>query len=99
MDVYGPKGYSWTPEAGDQVLVLKAGGDGEQPCVVGIAPDGPKLKPGQVRISAGKAAVLLSPDGRIEVEGLFTVNGTVVGPPPPKEDDDDGEKKEEGGWL
>ena len=31
IGVYGPGGYSWRPTAGDKVLVLKAGADGETP--------------------------------------------------------------------
>ena len=29
LNVYGPGGYSWRPTAGDKVLVLKAGAEGE----------------------------------------------------------------------
>lgn len=43
-----------------------------------------RLKPGQVMLSTGKAAVLLSPNGTVAVTGTFTVNGTAVGPEPPR---------------
>ena len=84
ISVYGPKGYYWVPKLGDEVLVLKTGQDGEKPCVVGAPMGEGRLKPGQVMISTGKAAVLLSPNGTVAVTGTFTVNGTVVGPEPPK---------------
>ena len=35
LPVYGPGGYVWRPSQGQEVLVVKAGADGEQPCVAG----------------------------------------------------------------
>ena len=35
MSVFAPGGYHWVPGLGDEVLVLKAGEQGERPCVVG----------------------------------------------------------------
>lgn len=33
LEVYGPAGYRWTPQAGERVLVIQ--GEGEIPCVAG----------------------------------------------------------------
>lgn len=35
LPVFGPGGYVWRPEEGEQVLVLKTGQAGEAPCVAG----------------------------------------------------------------
>lgn len=91
MAVYAPGGYFWVPALGDEVLVLKAGAEGEKPCVVGRAMGEVELGAGEVLISTGKAALRLSPGGGVAVTGVFSVNGTVVGPTPPPE-----EKPEEG---
>lgn len=96
--VFSPGGYHWAPRVGDQILVLKAGENGEQPCAVGVA-QSESLSPGEILIQSGGAAIWLSPDGelqlstgkgavsmtpngRIAVTGAFTVNGEVVGPLP-----------------
>lgn len=104
--VFSPGGYHWAPRVGEEILVLKAGENGEQPCAVGVAESG-SLSPGEVLIQSGAATVRLSPDGGLQlstrkgavsmtpdgetaVTGIFTVNGTVVGPlPPPEEGEDD----------
>lgn len=83
--VYAPGGYHWAPELGDEVLVLKSGENGEQPCALGVPAAAQGLEPGEVLITAGKGSIHLKNDGSISVTGLFTVNGTVVGPLPPKE--------------
>ena len=90
MSVFAPGGYHWVPGLGDEVLVLKAGEQGERPCVVGCVMGEAGLRPGEVLISAGRAAILLSPEGAVRVTGNLSVNGTSVGPPlPPLEEDGD----------
>lgn len=106
--VYAPGGYHWSPQIGDQVLVLKAGESGEQPCAVGVA-QSEELSPGEVLIQggtatvrlsneglslcAGKSVISMTPKGEISLAGAFTVNGTVVGPLPPPEEDDESEEE------
>lgn len=102
LAVFSPGGYHWCPQLGDQVLVLKAGEGGEQPCAIGVAQGG-ALSPGEILIQTGKASVYLAPDGSLQLStgkgsismdvkgeialtGRFTVNGTVVGPPPQSEE-------------
>lgn len=82
ITVYGPAGYRWAPQRGQEVLVLKAGESGERPCAVGVALSGGGLRPGEVEITAGKAAIRLSPNGEVAITGVVTVNGEVVGPLP-----------------
>lgn len=86
--VYAPGGYHWVPAAGQEVLVLKAGGEGEKPCALGAAQDSGALglRPGEVALTVGKAAVRLTLEGSVEVTGLLKVNGTVVGPQPEREE-------------
>lgn len=86
--VYAPGGYHWVPAAGQEVLVLKAGGEGEKPCALGAAQDNGDLdlRPGEVALTVGKAAVRLTLEGSVEVTGLLKVNGTVVGPQPEREE-------------
>lgn len=73
LNVYGPGGYSWRPTAGDKVLVLKAGAEGETPCVLGAVQDGGELKPGEVRLKGGESSVLLGQ--RLELGGELYLNG------------------------
>lgn len=63
LTVYSPGGYSWRPTAGDKVLVLKAGAEGESPCVLGTVQGTEELRPGEVRLAGGENAVYLSQDG------------------------------------
>lgn len=74
LPVYGPGGYCWVPREGEQVLVLKAGGEGESPCVVGTVQKNTGLQPGEVRLSGGNTALVLGND-RLELTGAITVNG------------------------
>lgn len=76
--VYSPGGYGWRPALGEQVLVLKAGGERESPCIVGRKqPEG--LKPGEVVVESGsgKAAVRLL-GSEVGLEGNVTVNGVAL---------------------
>ena len=86
--VYAPGGYHWVAAAGQEVLVLKAGDEGEKPCALGAAQDSGALglRPGEVALTVGKAAVRLTLEGSVEVTGLLKVNGTVVGPQPEREE-------------
>ncbi len=85
--VYAPGGYHWVPAAEDEILVLKAGENGEQPCAVGVPAGAKGLLPGQVLIQTGKSAIKLDPEGTVELTGIFRVNGTTVGPIPTVEED------------
>ena len=76
--VYAHGGYHWAPALNDQVLVLKAGEDGEQPCAVGVPSGRQDLAPGEVLITAGRSAIRLNTDGTVEVTGTLTVNGVPV---------------------
>ena len=74
LPVYCPGGYSWRPSAGDKVLVLKAGGERESPCILGTVQTGEELKPGEVRLSGGTGEVKLGKEG-LALSGRITVNG------------------------
>lgn len=78
ITVYAPGGYHWAPTLGDEVLVLKTGESGEKPCAVGVSAGGQGLYPGEVLITAGKAAIKLGLDGKVAVSGSLTVNGVPV---------------------
>ena len=75
--VYGPGGYSWRPTAGDKVLVLKAGAEGETPCLLGVPQEETGLKPGEVRLKGGESSVFLGQD-RLELEGSLYLNGQTL---------------------
>lgn len=75
--VYSPGGYCWRPALGDQVLVLKAGGERETPCIVGRK-QAMVLEPGQVSISTGPTAIDLRMDGRLNLQGVVQVNGVEL---------------------
>ena len=74
LNVYAPSGYSWRPAAGQKVLVLKAGGERETPCIVGALQNAAQLKPGEVCIQGGNSRVLLG-ESSLEVEGHVVLNG------------------------
>ena len=71
LPVFAPGGYRWRPRTGEHVLVLKAGEDREEPCVVGAEQAPGALEPGEVELSGGSVKLLL---GR---EGLF-LNGVAL---------------------
>lgn len=79
LPVFGPGGYVWRPEREDQVLVLKTGRAGEQPCVAGVRgkPDW-ELAPGEVYLHCGAASIHLRSDGVIAMRGTVLVNGLPV---------------------
>ena len=77
LAVYAPGGYRWRPKTGDQVLVLKAGGERESPCVVGAAQPEENLSPGEVAITGGNSAVRLG-NGALELDGRILVNGVEL---------------------
>lgn len=68
LNVYGPGGYSWRPTSGDKVMVLKAGAEGESPCILGTTQDGSDLKPGEVRLTGVDCDLLLG-QGQVEMTG------------------------------
>lgn len=72
--VYGPGGYCWRPAAGDRVLVLRAGAEGEVPCVLGRVQEDGGLEPGEARLSGGNCSLHLSRDG-LRLTGSVLVNG------------------------
>ncbi len=74
LTVYGPGGYTWRPTAGDRVLVLKAGAEGESPCILGTTQGEAELKPGEVRLDGGGSFIHLGQD-RLELSGTIYING------------------------
>ena len=67
-----PGGIAWHPKVGEEVLVLKAGPDAEQPYILGLTRTEP-LQPGQVRVGS-PACGLLCGDA-LELTGSVMVNG------------------------
>lgn len=76
LTVCAPGGYAWCPAEGDRVLVLKAGGEGETPCIVG-AVQSQTLKPGQVCLTGEDCAIRLE-KGTVELEGEVLVDGMTL---------------------
>ena len=77
LPVYGPGGYRWRPAMGEQVLVLKLGQDGEQPCVAGSAVDLDSINVGDVELYTEGARIRLSKDGRVDIDGKIYINGKL----------------------
>lgn len=65
LTVYSPGGYSWRPTSGEKVMVLKAGAEGESPCILGTVQGSRELRPGEVRLTGGECDVFLSQDGLV----------------------------------
>ena len=68
LNVYGPGGYSWRPTSGDKVMVLKAGAEGESPCILGTTQNAEDLKPGEVRLTGVDCDLFLG-QGQVEMTG------------------------------
>ena len=77
LTVYGPGGYCWRPPAGDKVLVLKAGAEGESPCVLGTVQGEAELKPGEVMLKGGTCSLRLGQEG-LALEGELIINGRTL---------------------
>ena len=90
LPVYGPGGYTWLPESGATVLVIKGGPGGEEQCVAGALraqpPEG--MQPGEVFIHGpGDTQVYLKTDGTlvlkgeiVSIEGALLINGVPYRP-------------------
>ena len=78
VPVFAPGGYAWRPRLGQEVLVLKTGGEGEQPCIAGCWTDPEGLEDGEAALSGTGCRVLLSNDGEIRLTGTVTVNGETL---------------------
>ena len=74
LTVYGPGGYRWRPSAGSKVLVLKAGAEGESPCILGTTQGEEELKPGEVRLAGCGSSIHLGEDG-VSLTGQVYING------------------------
>ena len=80
VPLYAPGGYHWRPAAGQELLVIKTGEEGELPCTVGCRAEKPpvSLKSGEVALSAGKSSLVLRNEGKTEVNGGLAVAGTLT---------------------
>lgn len=89
--LFGPGGYVWRPNLGDEVLVLKTG---EGFCVAGVRNSGAYLAPGEVAIlGQNNTQILLRSNGVIQMSGqALLFNGEVLAGELPEE-----EGGEEGG--
>ena len=74
LPVFAPGGYRWRPQVGQQVLVLKAGLEGEAPCVAGVQQPQDGLEPGEIRLSGGSGELRLN-SGGVALSGPVTING------------------------
>lgn len=79
LPVMAPGGYRWRPKAGEQVLVLKMGAQGEGDCVLARQEEsGAELRPGEVELYAPGCSLKLTQDGQVDVRGSLCVNGTPL---------------------
>lgn len=77
LRVMAPGGYRWKPKAGEQVLVLKLGQDGESACILACPEqEGDDLLPGEVELQAEGCALKLNNNGAVELRGDVWINGT-----------------------
>ena len=82
LPVYGPGGYTWLPENGAAVLVIKGGPGGEEQCVCGTKQHQPPedMQPGEVYIyGPGGGSVYLRSGGVIELRGnTISIEGSLM---------------------
>ena len=76
--IYAPGGYHWLPRRGEEVLVLKAGEEGGEPCALGVDAAGEALEPGEVLLTAGTCRIKLNLDGTLELGGQVKVTGDLT---------------------
>lgn len=77
LPILTPGGDYWQPAAGDTVLVLKSGADGEQAWVLGM-PGGGDLRPGEVWIQGIGSGIHLDVSGAVDLRGIVKLNGTNI---------------------
>ncbi len=76
LPVMAPGGYRWSPRAGETVLVLKAGNDGEAPCILaGQMQEKNPLQPGEVELVGPGCSLTLTQGGEVAVQGTMMING------------------------
>lgn len=79
LPVLGPGGVYWLPQAGEAVLVLKTGADGESPCVLARQQQAPEdLQPGELELATRACSLRLTNGGSIELSGTVKVNGVEL---------------------
>jgi len=101
VPVCSPGGYAWRPAVGEEVLVLKAGNQGEQPYILGktqVKTD--ELQPGQIRIGGSGSSILwgdkLQLTGEMEINGegleelIIRVVSQLLGLPGEEEEEEEG---------
>lgn len=84
--LFGPGGYVWRPQLGEEVLVLKTG---EGFCVAGVRNSGAYLAPGEVAIlGQNNTQIVLRSNGVIQMSGqALLFNGEVLAGELPEEED------------
>ena len=78
LSVFSPGGYIWRPKVGDNVLVIKCGGN--EMCVAGLdQSNGPAgMEAGEVYIKSNAgASIYLKNDGRIVLGGKVYIDGSL----------------------
>ena len=80
LPVYGPGGCRWRPSENQQVLVLKLGRQGEQPCVAGAQVGETELEPGEIELFSNGASIVLHNSGRVDIQGRLYINGEPYSP-------------------
>ena len=76
LPVAAPGGYRWSPKAGESVLVLKTGMDGESAWILAQPEQqGGDLVPGEVELTGPDCALKLAQLGVVEVRGQVSING------------------------
>ena len=78
LPVAAPGGYRWRPKVGEQVLVLKAGTDGESAWILAQQAHQDDLLPGEVELAGPGCALKLTGSGCIELQGCVNINGTAL---------------------
>ena len=76
LKTIAPGGFSWRPRAGQDVLVLKCGGEGEY--IAGVVQSGEEPESGEVVIGSGPAKIRIRPNGTIELTGIVSITGALV---------------------
>ena len=59
------------------MLVLKAGAEGESPCILGTTQGEEELRPGEVRLAGCGSAIHLGEDG-VSLTGQVYINGQTL---------------------
>lgn len=76
LKTLGLGGFSWQPSAGQQVLVLKCGDEGD--VIAGVVGNAAEAAGGESVMGSGPAKIRVCGNGTIELTGVVNITGALL---------------------